>query len=176
MYTLPRKHLRSSDIPPGDFTKQWASPKNYLPYLGFFFLAALSYPIVSELIDDLTCEPRAGWLSSKEVRREEMNNRQAYVPAVAYSYVIGETTFHSDKLFGGFGKQVCSSAQEASEILSDLNVNSPCTVYVNPWTPSTAFLKHISEQSSGFYVNLLLGLAIVISFIYIGWPELLTKH
>lgn len=168
MYTLPRKHLRSSDIPAGAIADDKKKRKNVLLYLGIFFLTALTYPIASEIYDDLVCQSHPGLIESKVIASTGSLGHQTFLPIVLYKYSVAGKTFYSEKLFGGNNQLSFANRNEAENVLGDLSENAECTVYVDPSNPSRSFLKKIYQQSPDFFLNGLLGFTIAGALIIIA--------
>jgi hypothetical protein len=168
MYTLPRRLLRSSDIPLAMVEGSSASQSWVLFYFGLVFLLFLSFPVLCELADDVSYKPVNAKILSRSVQIKPIAWREDHVPKLTYSYVVDGHQHTSNRVFGGFGQNSYCSEVDAQAVINNLGTTGSCIAYVDPTNPSNSLLKRFWEQPFAFIENLMLGLLLSLCLIYLG--------
>jgi len=168
MYTLPRRLLRSSDIPLAIVEGSGTRPSWVLFYLGLAFLFFLSLPVMCELADDFSYKPVPARILSRSVETKEITWFQDHIPKVTYTYVLDGKQHRSQRVFGGFGQNSYGSTEDAQKLVNGLGTTDSCMAYVDPTNSSNSFLKRFWEQPFSFIENLAIGLLISCCLIYLG--------
>jgi hypothetical protein len=168
MYTLPRRLLRSSDIPLAIVEGSNARPSWVLFYLGLAFLLFLSLPILCELADDFSFKPVPATILSQSVETKRIVWFEDHIPKVTYTYTINNETYTSQRVFGGFGQNSYGSTEDAQKLICSCGTTDSCTAYVDPTNPSNSFLKRFWDQPISFIENLAIGFLISCCLIYLG--------
>jgi len=168
MYTLPRRLIRSSDIPLEIVEGSNTRPSWVLFYLGLAFLLFVSLPVFCELSDDLSYKPVPAKILSRSVETKQIAWLEDHIPKVTYSYVIDNQRHTSQQVFGGFSQNSYGTTEDAQKLVNSLGTTDSCTAYIDPTNPSKSFLKRFWEQPISFMENLIVGLLISCCLIYLG--------
>jgi hypothetical protein len=168
MYTLPRRHLRSSDIPLVLADGSHAHSSWLLSYVGLAFLIFLLFPVLFELSDDLSYKPVPAKILTASVEAKRIAWREDHVPRVTYTYTVNNQRYLSSRVFGGFGENSYGSAKDAQKVLNNLCTARGCIAYVDPTDSSKSLLKRLWEQPMGFLENLTMGLVLAGCLLCLG--------
>jgi Protein of unknown function (DUF3592) len=169
MFTLPRKHVRSSDIPTESPYFEASQRRNSLLYLSVFLLLMLIYPALSEICEDLANEPVPAMVMDATLKEETIGGTQYFVPVVSYRYLVHGSKHDSKRMFGGGAQQTIADKDEASELLKPFQPGGNCIAYVSPIDPERALLKHFWDQPRTYLITYAVGLLLLIFCIRIAW-------
>jgi len=169
MFTLPRKHVRSSDIPLESPYFEASQRRNSLLYLSVFLLIMLLYPGLSELYEDLANEPVPAKVTEVSLREETIGGAHYFVPVVSYCYLVAGLKHDSKRMFGGATQQTLADREEANQLLKPFQPGGDCIAYVSPTHPEKALLNHFWDQPRTYLLTYILGLLLLIFCIRIAW-------
>jgi hypothetical protein len=169
MFTLPRKHLRSSDIPTESPYFEASQRRNSLLYLSAFLLVVVLYPGISELYEDLTNEPIPATVTGVNLKEENIGGSQYFVPIISYRYLVNGSKHDSNRVFGGAVQQTVADKDEAKELIKPFQLGGDCIAYVCSNDPDKALLKHFWDQPRTYLITYALGVLLLIFCIRIAW-------
>jgi len=168
MYTLPRRLLRSSDIPISLPEGSDPRPSWVLFYFGLVFLLSLSVPIFCELSEDLSYKPVPAKILSYSVESRPIAWREDHIPKITYSYSVNGVMHTASRVFGGLGQHSYYSTEDALAVIKRLGTADGFVAYVDPKNSSRSLLERFWEQPISFMENLMLGLVLSACLIYLG--------